>query len=289
MRGFGTALRAATAAVVLAAASAAPAVAQDPPALAKARALYNAGDYDGAITSAGIARNQRDSGDAAALVTARAYLERFRLRADPADLANARVALTGIRATALSARDQLDLLIGLGQSLYLADQFGPAAEIFDVALARVTPPPAVAPGGGERPGTVSAASAAALSHRDRLMLLDWWATALDREAQRRPADRRAPLYERIEMRMEAEVRADPGNAAANYWLAAAVRGLGDLDRAFDVAVAAWIRSGLGPETADTLRADLDRLVTQALVPERARQRPPRDLQSEWDAMKGQWK
>ena len=244
-----------------------PALAAEHPALAKARALYNAADYDGAIASAALARGPRASTDAAALVAARSHLERFRLRADPADLAAARDAFAAVRASSLSPRDQLDLLVGLGQSLYLADNFGAAAELFATALSR----------------------AADLGHRDRVMLLDWWANALDREAQRRPADRRAPVYDRVVMKMEAELRDDPGNAAANYWLAAAARGTGDLDRAFDVAVAGWVRSTLAPDTSATIRADLDRLVTQGLIPERSRVRSARDVQAEWEAVKMQWK
>jgi hypothetical protein len=247
--------------------TATPARAAEHPALAKARALYNAADYDGAIASAAIARGQENYADAAALVAARSHLERFRLRTDPADLAAARDALTAVRVSALSPRDQLDLLVGLGQSLYLGEAFGASAEIFDTALGRGID----------------------LNHRDRLMLLDWWANALDRDAQRRPADRRAPVYQRIAERMEDEVRLDPGNAPANYWLAAAARGMGDLDRAFDVAVAAWVRARLSPDTTDGLRADLDRLVAQGVIPERSRVRPPRDLQTEWDSVKQQWK
>src|SRR5262245_3824402 len=113
-----------------------PAQAAEHPALAKARALYNAGDYDGAIIAAGAARLVPASADAAALVTARAHLDRYRLKADPADLAAAREALASIRASALMARDQVDLLIGLGESLYLGELFGAAAELFDSALTR---------------------------------------------------------------------------------------------------------------------------------------------------------
>jgi len=241
--------------------------AAEPPALAKARALYNAADYDGAIDAAALARAQPAAVDAAALVTARSHLERYRLRGDAADLATAREALISVRASMLPPRDQVDHLVGLGQSLYLGSNFGPAAEIFDAALGK----------------------GALLSHRDRQMLLDWWASALDREAQGRPLDRRAAAYERIATRMEEELRQNPGSAPANYWLAAASRGAGDLDRAWDAAMAGWIRAKLAPETADKLRSDLDQLVTQALVPERARAKPPRDPLVDWQQLKQQWK
>ena len=242
------------------------AAAAEPPALAKARALYNAADYDGAIDAAALARAQGAAMDAAALVAARSHLERYRQRGDAADLVTAREALTAVRASMLPPRDQVDHLVGLGQSLYLANNFGPAAEIFDAALGR----------------------GALLSHRDRLMLLDWWASALDREAQGRPSDRRAPAYERIATRMDEELRQDPANAPANYWLAAAARGTGDVDRAWSAAAAGWIRARLSPDTAEALRSDLDRLVTQALVPERTRTKPARDPFTDWQQLKQDW-
>ncbi len=253
---------------------AAPARAAEHPALAKARALYNAADYDGAIASAAAARSDPGSADAAALVSGRAHLERYRLRAAPADLAAARDALAAARAPSLPPRDQLDLLVGLGQALYLAETYGPAAEIFDAALGR----------------------GALLVHRERLLLLDWWASALDRDAQRRPADRRPPVYERIVARMEGELREDPASPPANYWLSASLRGVGDLDRAWDAAIAGWVRAMLGPDTSEKLRADLDRLVTTALIPERARTQPTREqpeglsmLAAEWTLIKTEWK
>src|SRR5687767_11031967 len=137
--------------------------AAEPAALAKARELYNAARYDAAIEAASAARNEPAYVDAASLVLARAQLERFRLGADPMDLAAAREMLSAIRPAALAPRDQVDLTIGMGQALYLGDAFGAAAELFETALNR----------------------AAVLNARDRLRLLDWWATALDREAQTR--------------------------------------------------------------------------------------------------------
>lgn len=252
--------------------SAAPAA--EPPTLAKARVLYNAADYEGAIDAASVARHLPEWSDAAALVLARSHLERYRRSANPSDLAAAREALGTIRAGALNARDQLDLLIGLGQALYLGELFGAAAELFDTALSR---------------GSL-------LDARDRLMLLDWWATALDREAQSRPVEQRAPAFERIVARMEEELRHDAASPVASYWLAVAARGTGDVERAWDAAVAAWVRASLAPGTAEQVRADVDRLVTQALIAERARVRPSAErpeaiaaLQAEWEMVKQQWK
>jgi hypothetical protein len=248
--------------------------ANEPPALAKARALYNAGDFDGAIDSASMARKDAEWADAAALVVARAHLEKYRARADAEDLAAAKSALGAIRAAVLTPRDQVDLIVGLGLSLYLSETYGAAAELFETALGR----------------------AAMLAPRDRLLLLDWWATALDREAQIRPADRRARVFERIASRMNEEIQRDPGSPVANYWLAVSARGAGDIDGAWNYAIAAWVRSTLSPDTTDRLRDDLDRLVTQALIAERSRtlaSREPQDamaaMRTEWELVKQQWK
>jgi len=262
-------------AVILFLATVGPAVAAEPAALAKARTRYNEGDFDGAISAAAVARNVSGSADSAALVIARSHLELYRQRAQPDDLATARTTLKGIHAANLTPRDQVDLDIGLGQSLFLSEVFGAAAEMFDTALARE----------------------AVLSTAEHRQLLDWWATALDREAQSRLPDRRARLFERVLARMDDELKQDPLNPIANYWLAVAARGVGDPDRAWNVAVAAWVRSSLAPDTDTTsLRADLDRLVGEALIPERARLRPMSEQQvamamfrAEWDLVKEQWK
>jgi hypothetical protein len=258
--------------LVLAAATAARAA--EPPALAKARMLYNAGSYDEAIEAAMAARKLPQASDAAALVMARAMLEKYRQSETPSDLSDARDLFATIHPVALTPRDQVDLLIGLGQSLYLAETFGAAAELFDVALSSTVP----------------------MEERDRLMLLEWWATALDRDAQIRPPERRVRVYERIGQRMEQELRRDPGCAPANYWLAVAARGAGDLDVAWTAAIAAWVRATLSPQSTESLRADVDRFVTQALIPERVRNRPAREqpdattaLRAEWDTIKMQWK
>jgi hypothetical protein len=244
------------------------------PALAKARMLYNAGEFDAAIDSAQVSRAQPDSADASALVIARSHLERYRQRADAADLTLARETLVTVRPEALTPRDRLDLLIGLGQSLFFGELFGAAAELFDTALS----------------------SAGPLSEGERRQLLDWWASSIDRDAQVRPFHLRAALFSRLTSRMEDELRKDAGCAVANYWLAVAARGAGDVDRAWSAAVAGWVRAPLRQETSQSLRADLDRLVTEALIPERVRARPASEqpdmlvtLTAEWDLVKRQWR
>ena len=267
--------------LLLAAAALVPAAveAAEAPALARARTLYNSGDYEGAIDAASVSRREAQWADASALVIARARLERYRQSMNASELADAREALQAVKVAALNARDQVDLLIGLGQALYLGEVFGPAAELFGTALDK---------------GSVD--KAAILAPRDRAMLLDWWATALDRDAQTRPYDRRPPVYERIGERMERELRDDPSNGVANYWQVVAQRGTGDLDRAWSSAIAAWVRSTLNPMTMAQLRGDLDRVMEQALIPERARSNPPRDgvdaveiLRAEWSLVKDNWK
>ena len=255
------------AALVTVALAGGAAYAAEPSPLARARMLYNSADYDGAISAAALARMQPATADAAALVEARARLERYRHAGDGTDLDAAREALNVVRATVLSPRDQLDFLVGLGQSLYFTDLFGSAADLFDTALER-----------GEL-----------LPEHDRAMLLDWWATALDRQMRAASPERRMKLAAQVTERMQAELRRNPGSATPNYWLAVAARASGDLDAAWDAAVAAWVRATLGPATSAQLRSDIDRLVTEALIPERSRTRPAELLRGEWDLVKEQWK
>jgi hypothetical protein len=248
--------------------------AAESPALARARTLYNSGDYEGAIDAASVARHETQWADASTLVIARARLERYRQSMNASELAEAREALQSVRAASLTPRDQVDLLIGLGQALYLGEVYGPAADLFGTALDK---------------GML-------LTPKDRLMLLDWWATALDRDAQTRPYERRGPVYQRIGERMDLELREDPSNGVANYWQVVAARGTGDLDRAWSAAIAGWVRSTLNPMTQGQLRGDLDRVMEQALIPERARSSPSREgldpvemLRAEWALVKENWK
>jgi hypothetical protein len=235
--------------------------------------LYNTADYDGAIQAAADASRDPQWKDTASLVMARAYLERFRQRADPADLVAGRDTLQSVRADALAPRERVDLLVGTGQSLFLANSYGAAADMFDEAMAQNF----------------------LLNTGERLMLLDWWANALDRAAQTRPLDRRAPIFDRLLTRMEDELRRDPANPIANYWLPAAARGVGNIDRAWDAAIAGWVRTTVLSSAPASVHADLDRLVVQVIVPERVRSRGAREPQDatkamleEWETIKQQW-
>jgi hypothetical protein len=241
--------------------------------LAEARRLYNAGQYDAAEQTAMAAMKQPALAEGARLVLGRVHLERFRQNSDPAELTAAREALRAVDARAIEQRDRLELTIGLGESLYLADRFGPAAELFQWVLDRSV---ALGPIAHER-------------------LLDWWATALDRLAQGQAREAREATYLRILRRMEQELSLDPGLAPAAYWLTAAARGMGDLERAWNAAAGAWVGALLARDRGASLRADLDRLVTQAIVPERAARLQIRDstqaaagMLAEWEAFKANW-
>ena len=91
--------------------------------------------------------------------------------------------------------------------------------------------------------------------------------------------------------MTTEIGEDPGNAVANYWLAVVARGAGDAAAAWRAAVTGWVRAILHPESAGALRADLDRLVTEGLIPEREREAPgaAAGLRMQWQALKEQWR
>ena len=241
--------------------------------LSRARQLYNSAEYDGAIDAARRAAATPEIADAAQLVLARAYLERFRQNSDDDDRDAAREALKQVRSPQLSADDRVELVIALGESLYFDGMAGAAAEQFELALAHF-----------DRRQT---------ARRERL--LDWWATALDREAQGTVDGLARSLQSRIVRRMEDELKIDAGATVASYWLAAAARGSGDIERAWDAAIAGWVRiSQLGPRGA-AARTELDALVTQAIIPDRARVISPTSpdtvaasMRSQWDALKKAW-
>ena len=138
---------------------------------------------------------------------------------------------------------------------------------------------------------------AALNSRDALAgdarerVLDWWASAIDREAKPRPGIERHGVYQRIRTRMDEELATHPGSAAAAYWIAAAARAQGDLQAAWDAAQAGWVRSRLASDKGVALRADLDRLVLRAIVPDRAKAtaQPPETLRADWERFKESWR
>ena len=262
MRRFGW-----TVAVLFALATAAAAADERDP-VARARLLYNQRKWEDAIAAADQARANGTRADSADLIAARAYLERFRESAEPDDLTSARERLRRISPERFGARERVELTVGLGETLYFDDSYGAAAEVFDSLLAQ----------------------SGALAGAERERVVDWWATALDRDARPRSEFDRQAVYHLVRDRMHTELGLSPTSTAAAYWIAAAARGQGDLQGAWDAAQAGWVRAPLAGERGVALRADLDRLVLTALVPERARAlgQPPADVRQEWERFKERW-
>jgi hypothetical protein len=240
-----------------------------PDPLAQARLLYNQGQYESAVTAADRARMTPAQADSADLVAARAYLERFRETSAADDLASARERLRRLNPQRFPPRERLEFIVGLGEALFFDRSYGAAADVFESAL---------------ETGALQASDS-----RERV--LDWWATAVDREAWPRPEIERQMAYQRIRNQMRDELAVYAGSATAAYWLAAAARAQGDLQAAWDAAQAAWVRAPLTSDRGVRLRVDLDQLVLRAIVPERARvlAQPADNLQVEWEEFKERWK
>lgn len=245
-----------------------PALAADDP-IARARALYNQGRFQAAVDAAEQARVVPSRADAADLVAARAYLERYRASAAADDLTNARERFRRLDPIRFGPRERLEYIVGLGETLFFDGAFGAAATVFESVLQ----------GGVDLTGD------------DRERVLDWWATAIDREARSRPEIERHAAYQRIRSRMDEELAAHAASGAATYWLVAAARAQGDLQAAWDAAQAGWVRAPLAGERREQLRADLDRLVLLAIVPERSKvlAQPPENLRAQWEQFKERWK
>ena len=246
-------------------------LAQD--AVGEARRLYNAGDFDAAERMARTAIEQPAQANSARVVLGRIQLEKFRKAPSQTFLADARQALREVDPLALDPRERLELTLGFGETLFLEDRFLAAAEMFaPVIEASVTLGP--------------------VAHA---RVLDWWASAVDRHAQTRPNPERPAIYAAITERMNTELTRDPGSAPAGYWIVAAARGSGDLDRAWSAAASAARTHAAAADRGVILRGDLDRLVVHALIPERAARLNPKDsslaltgLLSEWEAFKAGW-
>jgi hypothetical protein len=246
--------------------------------LEKARALYNAGQYDDAIAAATQAMTRPAAAPSATLIAARARLERFRNGRDPQDLTAARVDLMSLNPRTLAPQEAIEWQIGVGTALFLDDQPGPASDMFTsvlpVARARLSPP-------------------------ELEKLLEWWAATLSRVAEALAGQARKDAYLAMQTAVRDELDRNPLSRPASYWWVVALRGSGDLDGAWNSAVAAWIRAGSQPESKE-LRSDLDRFVKQTLIPERAQLRTGQRLDSkatrseiasmteEWGAIATRW-
>jgi hypothetical protein len=236
-------------------------------AIARARELYNARKFDDAIVAAEEARRTLELKDAADLIAARAYLERFRVTADAADLGNARDRLRRVTPERFTVRERSEFVVGLGQALYFDEAAGAAADVFASILDQ---------------------GALAVDARERV--LDWWASALDCEARQLPEQSRRAVYDAVTERMRSELGSNPASAVASYWLAAAAWGNGDLQGAWDAAQAGWVRAPLTSDHGAALRGDLDRLMQRGIVPDRARAlgHPLETIKADWESFKARW-
>jgi hypothetical protein len=253
-----------------------PAAAQSE--LERARRHYNAGHFDAAIASAEGARRKAVNAPASALIIARSRLELFRLLGNPEDLNAARTELIAIDLRPLSRQEMLEWQIGLGEALFLDNLPGPASEMFRAVIP---------------------SARAQLTSTEIEKLIDWLATSISVVAEGANGAARLDEYRELRTVCEGELDHEPASRAATYWMVAALRGTGDLDRAWNSAIAGWIRASAVPR-ADGLQADLDRLVVRTIIPERAQVRTGQRLDApntiaaiammtaEWHSVTGRW-
>jgi len=157
--------------------------------LARARLLYNQRQFEAAIAAADQVRLNPARADSADLIAARAYLEQFRESEADDDLANARERLRRIHPGRFGPHERVEFIVGLGETLYFDSSYGAAASVFESVIA----------------------PASALTPDERERVLDWWASALDRDARPRSEFERQPIYQRIRDRMTAELAASPNS------------------------------------------------------------------------------
>jgi hypothetical protein len=262
--------------VMLGLAAASPAAAQSP--LERARQLYNAGELDASIEAAGAARLRPATAAAAALIIARARLEKFRLTATPEDLEAARTDLRTLNPQSLTRQELIEWQIGLGQALYFENELGPASEWFRALIPSVR---------------------ASLPPADADRLLEWWAGTVSRLAESLSGEARTEKYRELLAVMERELERDPLARTATYWIPVACRGVGDLNRAWNAAIAGWIRAR-GLARPEELRSDLEQFVIRTLIPERAQSRTGQRVETkatateivsmteEWKKLTGRW-
>jgi hypothetical protein len=242
--------------------------------VAEARQAYNAGDLSLAVNTARRAVEEGASVEEARIVLGRALVERYRRSARAEDLAEARQALITAASPDLAPPLRIEWLVGAAETMFFEEQYGAAAELF---ASVVDDPRAIlaVPGGRER-------------------LLDWWATSADRAARKLDGSARDAAYRAMENRLRIELNRDGTLGAASYWLVIAARGAGDLDGAWYAAQAAWARAALAADHGAALRADIERAVSQALIPERSRRagagqlREAEVLRQEWESFKERW-
>ena len=93
-----------------------------------------------------------------------------------------------------------------------------------------------------------------------------------------------------------ELARNPGSAAAAYFLVVATRGSDEPIEAWNGAIAGWVRARMAGSRSAALRADLDKLVLEGIIPDRVRMTPAErreqaelDLRGEWAVVKERWK
>jgi hypothetical protein len=229
--------------------------------LARARRFYNGGNFDAAITAAAPSRSRPTTASSAALIIARARLERFRKTGSPEDLNVARAELTRLDTQHLSGQELIEWQIGLAQALYFENELGPASEWFRTLI----------PSARARFGSSEAEK-----------LIEWWASATSRLAENLSGTARADKYRELLNMMELELERDPMSRSATFWISVASRGVGDLSRAWNTAVAGWIRAR-GLAGGEKLRTDIERFVLQTVIPERAQMRTGQRLDAKTTA------
>jgi hypothetical protein len=249
-----------------------PALASAQNDLERARSLYNAGQYEESIAAAMLAKNRAAVAPSATLIAARARLERFRKTGDPTDLTVARAELVSLNPWNLAPQEAIEWQIGVGSALFFENQFGPAADMFGAAL----------------PSARTRLSTAELEK-----LLEWWAAAMSRVAEKLSGSQRKDAYSTMQAAVRLELERNPLSRPATYWSVVAARGSGDIESAWNTAVAGWIRAG-GQADGQQLRSDLERFVTQTLIPERAQARSGQRLDTkatvaEIAAMNEEWR
>ena len=240
--------------------------------LERARSMYNEGRFDESIAAAAVARSKPAAVPSATLIAARARLERFRQKGDPEDLGAARADLVTLNPRVLAPQEIIEWQIGIGTALFLENQPGPAAEMFATIL----------PSARER-----------LSAEELDKLIEWWASTVARVAESQTGASRKDAYSAMLSGVRDELERNPLSRPASYWLVVAARGAGNLEDSWNAAITAWIRAGSQPE-GEQLRGDLDRFVTQTLIPERAQARTSQRLdakptQAEIATLTEQWR
>ena len=242
--------------------------AQAPSPLARARDAYNAGEYDQAIRFASDARAAADPrtrppscspGRTSSATARRSPRSTCRARAE---------ALKGVGDARSRRPTTTSTSSGSASRCYYEERFGAAAECF----ARARP--------GRRP-----------VDRRRAKVCSTGGPA--RSISRRRSDPKwiaRAIYQRIFDKAGGGVpnttidRPPPRTGSA-----AAARGADDLERAWAAAIAGWVRAPSTGGVRRSLRADLDRLMTLAIIPERARrQLPTGDLQLVIQRLTGEW-